>query len=203
MALSRKFLKALEIEGDKADQIIEAHTETVDGLKTELAAAQSNAEKAADLQKQLEAAQADLEAVKKDGWKEKHDKLKDEYDKYKANIAEKETKAAKESAARAYFESKGITGKALDVAIRGSSAEIAALELADGKIKDAAALDALVEGDFSGLVGQTHTEGVPTPTPPANTGGKHTMTKDEIMNITDIDARHKAIAENGELFGIT
>ncbi len=36
MALTRKFLKALEIEGDKADQIIEAHTETLDGLKASI-----------------------------------------------------------------------------------------------------------------------------------------------------------------------
>lgn len=43
MALTRKFLKALEIEGDKADQIIEAHTETVDGLKASLEQAQADA----------------------------------------------------------------------------------------------------------------------------------------------------------------
>lgn len=198
MALTRKFLKALEIEGDKAEQIIEAHTETVDGLKASLETAQADAGKMADLQKQLESAQADLEAVKKDGWKEKHDKLKEEYEKYKADIAEKETKAAKESAARAYFESKGITGKALDIAVRGSSAEIAALELADGKIKDTASLEALVEGDFSGLVGQTHTEGAPIATPPTNVGG--TKTKDEIFKIRDASERQRAIAENIELF---
>lgn len=40
MALTRKFLKALEIEGDKAEQIIEAHAETLEGLKTSLEGAQ-------------------------------------------------------------------------------------------------------------------------------------------------------------------
>ena len=40
MALTRKFLKALEIEGDKAEQIIEAHAETLEGLKTSLERAQ-------------------------------------------------------------------------------------------------------------------------------------------------------------------
>ena len=34
MALTRKMLKAMGIEDDKIDQIIEAHTETVDGLKS-------------------------------------------------------------------------------------------------------------------------------------------------------------------------
>ena len=33
MALTRKFLKAMGIEDDKIDQIIDAHTETVTALK--------------------------------------------------------------------------------------------------------------------------------------------------------------------------
>ena len=37
MALTRKFLAAFGIEADKVDQIIEAHVETVDGLKKEIA----------------------------------------------------------------------------------------------------------------------------------------------------------------------
>ncbi len=36
MALTRKFLAALGIEDDKVDEIIQAHTETVNGLKDEI-----------------------------------------------------------------------------------------------------------------------------------------------------------------------
>lgn len=103
-------------------------------------------------------------------WKDKHDALKKQFDDYKESVTAKETKAAKESAARAYYESKGITGKALDIAMRGSGAEIEALELEGDKIKDASALDALVKGDFSGLVGQTVTKGADVATPPAGNG---------------------------------
>lgn len=170
MALTRKMLKALDIEGDKADQIIEAHTDTVDGLKEQLASYKADAEKLAAVQKELDTALADLEAAKKDGWKEKHDALKKEFEAYKGEQTAKETKAAKESAARAYYESKGITGKALDIAMRGSGAEIEALELEGDKIKDASALEALVKGDFSGLVGQTVTKGADVATPPAGNG---------------------------------
>lgn len=99
--------------------------------------------------------------------------LKKEYEDYKATISAKETKSAKEAAARAYYESKGITGKALDIAMRGSGAEIEALELEDGKIKDATALEALVKGDFSGLVSTTTTTGANTATPPAGDSGKN------------------------------
>lgn len=171
MALSRKFLKAMGIEDEKIDQIIEAHTETVSGLKDSLDKAEAAAKNLPGLQKELEEAKAALDAAKKDGWKDKHDTLKKEFEDYKADITAKETKAAKETAVRAYYQSKGITGKALEIAMRGSGGEIEALELGeDGKIKDPATLDALVKGDFSGLVSQTRTEGANTETPPAGSG---------------------------------
>lgn len=98
--------------------------------------------------------------------------LKKEFEDYKASVTAKEVKTAKETAVRAYYEGKGITGKALDIAMRGSGAEIEALELGeDGKIKDATALDALVAGTFSGLVSTITTKGANTPNPPANNGG--------------------------------
>lgn len=201
MALTRKMLKALDIEGDKADQIIEAHTDTVDGLKEQISAYKSDAEKLPAVQKELDEAREALTAAKDDGWKEKHDKVKKEFDDYKAGITAKESKSAKEAAARAYFESKGITGKALDIAMRGSGAEIEALELKDGKIKDAAALDALVKGDFSGLVSTTTTTGANTATPPANTVGG--MSRADIYKkddkgryIMSTAERQKAIAES-------
>ena len=178
MALTRRALKAMGIDEEKIDEIISMHTETVSGLKDQIDTlkadagnAEENKTKLADLQKQLDKANADLEAAKNDGWKDKHDALKKEFEDYKAGVTAKETKAAKEAAARSYYQEKGITGKALDIAMRGSGAEIEALELADGKIKDAAALDALVKGDFAGLVSTTVTKGANTPTPPANNGG--------------------------------
>ena len=172
MALTRKFLKAMGIEDEKIDQIIEAHTETVSGLKDSLDKAEAAVKDLPGIQKELETAKADLEAVKKDGWKDKHDTLKKEFEDFKKAQSTKEAKAAKETAVRAYYESKGITGKALDIAMRGSGAEIESLELGeDGKIKDFATLDALVKGDFSGLVSQPRTEGANTETPPAGSGG--------------------------------
>ncbi len=172
MALTRKFLKAMGIEDEKIDQIIEAHTDTVDGLKESLEKAQADAKALPAVQKELDEAREALKAAKEDGWKDKHDKVKKEFDEYKAGVTAKEAKAAKESAARAYYQSKGITGKALEIAMRGSGAEVEALELGeDGKIKNAKALDDLVAGDFSGLVSTTTTKGADTPNPPANTSG--------------------------------
>ena len=203
MSLTRKFLKAMGIEEEKIDQIIEAHTETVSGLKDSLEKAEAAAKDLPGVQKELDAAKADLEAAKKDGWKDKHDALKKEFEDYKKGVTDKETKAAKEAAARAYYESKGITGKALDIALRGSGAEIEGLELSeDGKIKDPAALEALVKGDFSDLVSTTTTTGANTANPPANTGGGN-LTKADIYKKDDkgrylmsASERQRALMEN-------
>ena len=201
MALTRKFLKAMGIEEEKIDQIIEAHTETVSGLKDSLEKAEVAAKDLPGVQKELDAAKADLAAAKKDGWKDKHDTLKKEFEDYKKGVTAKEAKSAKEAAARAYYESKGITGRALGIAMRGSGAEVEALELDGGKIKDTKALDGLIAGDFSGLVSTVRREGAKTDTPPANNGGG--LTKADIYKKDDkgrylmsASERQKALMEN-------
>lgn len=132
---------------------------------------------------------------------DEYKKLKKEFDDYKAEVSGKEAKAAKERAARAFFEGKGITGKSLDIAMRGSGAEIDALELDGDKIKDTAALDALVKDTYSGLVSTTTVRGAQTSTPPANSG--KTMTKADIYKkddhgryIMSASERQKALIEN-------
>ena len=198
MSLTRKMLKAMGIEEEKIDQIIEAHSETVDSLKADRDSYKEDAEKLKSVQKELDV----LKAKGDDGWKEKHDKLKGEFDKYKGDIEAKETKANKEKAVRAFYESQGITGKNLEIAMRGSRAEIDGIELDGDKIKDNSALDALVKGDFSGLVATTTTKGANTATPPANNGGKTGKTKEEIMAIRDPAVRQAEIAKNPEAFGL-
>ena len=133
---------------------------------------------------------------------EEYKTLKQSFDDYKAEIANKQAKEAKEMAVRAFYESKGITGKNLEIAMRGSRAEIDGIELDGDKIKDASALDALVKGDFSGLVATTTTKGANTANPPANNGGKTGKTKEEIMAIRDPAVRQAEIAKNPEVFGL-
>lgn len=126
--------------------------------------------------------------------------LKREFDDYKAEIAAKESKAAKEFAARAYYQSKHITGAALDIAMKGSTEEISTLELGeDGKVKDFKALDSLIAGTFKGLVSSTTVKGADTAMPPANRGGGYTD-KTQIMAIKDRQERRAAIAQNMNLF---
>ena len=153
---------------EQVDTIIEAHTDTVDGLKEQVKTYKEAAEKLPNGQKELD----ELKAAGDGGFKEKFEKEHSDFENFKKTIQEKETKAAKESAAKAFFESKGITGNSLEIAMRGSSAEIAALDLDGEKIKDSSALDALVNGTFKALVSTTTTKGANIPNPPVTTPNK-------------------------------
>lgn len=193
MALTRKLLKGMGLTDEQVDTIIEAHTDTTDGLKADLNRYKADAEKLPGVQKELD----DLKAKGDDGWKDKHDKVKKDFDDYKAEIANKESKAAKEKAARAYFESKNIGGANLNIAMRSSAAEIDAIELDGDKIKDTSALDALVSGDYASLVTKP---GVRVDTGAKLNNGGGTMTRKDIMSIADRTERRAAIAANMNVF---
>lgn len=179
MALTRKFLKALGLEEDKIEQVIDAHTETVDALKKERDGFKESADKLADVQKELD----DLKAG--GDFKDKYEKEHKAFEEYKSGITAKETRAAKEKAVRAYLESKNIKGGNLDIAIRGMNAEIEAAELDGEKIKDTKALDDLIGGAYKGLVVTSQQTGTNTSNPPANVGGEKTQAELDAMSDAD------------------
>ena len=193
--LTRKMLKAMSIDDDKIEQIIEAHTETVDGLKDKLKAAEAKAADYDDVVKERDA----LKENSGEDLKKKLADLKKEYADYKKDVESKATMEAKQKAVRAYLESKGITGANLEIAMRGVKDEINAAEVDGDKLKDTAALDALIGGDFKSLIVTQSKQGVPAANPPKNGGAK--PTKAEIMAIKDATERQRAIAQNLELFG--
>jgi hypothetical protein len=175
------------------NRLVALHLGVVDPLKDDLTKYKADAEKLPSVQKQLD----DLKAAGDGGYKEKYEKEHSDFEAYKSGVTAKESKAAKEKAVRAYFESKNITGANLDLAMRGCGEEMAALELDGEKIKDTKALDALVDGTYKGLVAKASVR--VDMGGRLNDGGKP-MTKDEIMKITDRAERRAAIAANMDLF---
>ena len=136
MALTRRALKAMGIEEEKIDEIINMHTDTVDGLKADLAKYKADAEALPGIQQQLEKAQTDLEAEKKDSYKVKYEALKEEFEGYKTEQAQKESHAAKEKAYRDLLKQAGVSEKRLDSVLKVS--DVDSVELDDnGAIKGA------------------------------------------------------------------
>lgn len=175
------------------NRLVALHLGVVDPLKDDLTKYKADAEKLPGVQKELD----DLKAAGDGGYKEKYEKEHSAFETYKSTVTAKESKAAKEKAVRAYFESKNITGANLDLAMRGCGEEMAALELDGEKIKDTKSLDALVDGTYKGLVSK---QTVRFDTGARFNGGGKPMTKDEIMQITDRAERRAAIAANMDLF---
>ena len=114
MSLTRKMLKAMGIEEEKIDQIIEAHSETVDSLKADRDTYKEDAEKLKTVQKELD----ELKAKGDVGWKEKHDKLKGEFDTYKKDVEAKETHSKKEAAYRAILKDANLCENGNEIAIK-------------------------------------------------------------------------------------
>ena len=209
MALSkakvREILSAAGVDSEHmstaVDAIIDGNVASIEALREDVAKYKADAEKLEAVQKELN----ELKANSGDDWKSKYEKEHTDFESYKKGITEKETKAAKEKAVKAYFEGKNITGANLDIAMRGCRDEIGAIELDGGKIKDTAALDALVNGTFAGLVVTKTVQGAQTANPPANNGGSKLTradiyAKDEHGRYKMSTAeRQKALAENPEL----
>lgn len=228
MALTRKYLAALGIEAEKVDEIISAHSESIEALKEQRDAVKAEAEeKMAELQKKLDAYGVNLaeaskkideykageekhkateselaklkESIEKDGtYKVKYEALKGEYDEYKSAQTEKEAKAQKASAYRNLLLSAGVSQKRIDSVMKVS--DLSKLELDDeGKLKNADELTNTVKSEWADFIEQEKVEGAKTPNPPKTTGGTK-MTKEQILAITDTAERQRAIAENLDAF---
>lgn len=195
MSLTRKFLSGKGIDAEIIDEIIQAHTETVSGLKDELdsikAENASLKEKTADLpelQKKLSAQEG------KD-----YDKLKKEFDDYKAEVKRQETRSAKETAYKNLLKDAGIPEKHYAKILKYS--DVDGVELDDkGKIVTAKDLMKSIREEWSDHVETTAVKGAETASPAGGASGT-TMTKDQIMAIKDTGERQQAIAENHTLFG--
>jgi len=153
LALSRKFLESLGIEEKQTEAIIEAHSDTVNGLKKEAAHYKEEAEKVPDLLRQLEEAKADTslselqqqyDSLKEqlDSSQKELERTKSEYDEYKSGVEARETEQAKALAYRKHvLEKAGIATDYMDDVMAVTKLDSFELD-EDGGIKDA---DKLVE----------------------------------------------------------
>ena len=199
MALSRKFLSAMGIEEDKVDEIIKAHTETVDALKEQRDSYKADADKLPVVQKELDDMKAAAEKGGKDTYKVKYEAIKEDFENYKKAQAEKESHEKKVDAYRNLLKESGVSEKRIDAVLKVSDVDSIEFDEA-GKVKDASALKKDIAKEWEDFIEKTDTQGANTSTPPAG-NGKSYKTMDEIMAIKDTNARQQAIAENHELFG--
>ena len=170
MALTRKSLKAMGLDDEKIDSVIEMHTETIESLKTENEKLRGDATRAADLQKQLDEANEKLSKSDPNAAA----KIQKELDDYKAAVAAEKTTAAKRAAYRKIVEGKGITGVLADMI--ADRVDYSAIEMDGDAIKGADEIGAQIAKTYI----PTHsTRGQNTQNPP---GGDPPASDDDLSD---------------------
>lgn len=193
MALSRKFLATLGIEADKIDEIISAHSETVEALKEERDSYKDKAEKYSKTKEELDKANEKLkEYGKEDSYKVKYEALKEDFDTYKKNIETEKTNVSKKSAYKELLKEIGIADKRIDSVAKLVELDKIKLDK-DGKIEGSDDLKKALSAEWADFIVKDGKEGAGTATPPAGNGGS--KTKEEIMKIKDTTERQKAWGE--------
>lgn len=132
---------------------------------------------------------------------EEYKTLKKSFDDYKADVAAKETQAAKEKAYRDILKDAGLSEKGIAKAIKYAEWDKIELET-DGKLKGAKDHIKSVKEEWAEYVTTTTTTGANTATPPANNGTGTGKTRDEILAIKDGTIRRAEMAKNPHLFGL-
>lgn len=195
MAFTRKFLKALGLTEEQVDSVVEAHTETVDGLKSQMAGYKADAEKLEGVQRELD----DLKAKSGgEDYKSKYDSEHAAFEKYKNDQNAKESAALAERLYREQLNALGITGKRADSIVRLT--DLSAVKVKDGKLEDADGVKRGIQTDYADFIPKTRTDGA-DPADPPHAGGK--MSREEIYKKDDkgryllsTAERQKALAES-------
>ena len=173
MALTRKLLRSMGIEDDKIDQIIEAHTETVNALKDERDEFKDAAEKLPKVQAELD----ELKAKPDDGFKEKYEKEHADFEAYKEQTAEDASEREKKSLYRKLLQDAGVDPKRLDAVMR--VADLSEVSVEDGAIVDADKVTEAVKSEWSDFIQTTGSKPAGVDTPPAGgNGGSENEPKD-------------------------
>lgn len=166
MALTRKMLKAMGIEDEKIDQIIEAHTDTVDALKEERDTYKESASKLTAVQRELDEAKSQLaDNSNEDSYKVKYDAIKADFDQYKADVTKRETKAQKEKALTELLKELNVSEKRIASVVKVTDASKIELDV-DGNIKGKDELAKSLKSEWADFIVTESVKGASTASPP-------------------------------------
>ena len=181
----------------KADHFLEQANELTEQLRA----------KEADITKlrsELASAQESISAAEKEDYKGKYESEKAAHEKLIADIAAEKTAKAQESALTKAAKAAKYSADAI-ASILDSKKDYAGRVTfdADGKPTNMEEIMKAIAEDKPGLVPKAEEKRHEPATPPADNGGKSTMTKADIMAIKDDAERQQAIKDNLAVFGLS
>lgn len=185
MALTRKMLKAMGIEDEKIDQIIEEHSESTDALKQQ----RDDWKAKAEAKPATDPKPKDPEPT--DEYKAKYDAEKKAFEEYKAGIAAEKAEADKRAKYRELIVKAGVDSKRVDSVLKVS--DLSEIKVKDGAIEGADDLVKSIKEDWADFIPTTQKVGANAPNPPKNDGGVKKL--EDITKMQDPVARQEALAK--------
>lgn len=172
MAVTRPFLKGMGLTDEQVSAIIEAHTDTIEGLKADRDKYKSEASTLAEVQKELD------EYKNGEDWHKKYNDLDKTFKDYKTEVASREKSEKIKAAYTKLLKDSNIDDKRIDAILRVTDmANMAIGE--DGNLVDADKLSEGIKNEWSAFIKATGTKGVNVETPP-NTHNTTTMSKADV-----------------------
>lgn len=164
MALSRALLKGMSLTDEQVQAIIDAHMETVNGLKDEANKYKEDAEKLPGVQKELD-------DLKKSGggWQKKYTDEHDAFEAYKKDIETKEILNKTKTAYRELLKGQNVNEKHLDAVLKVTDFSNMKLK-EDGTLEGADKLTESIKKEWSDFITTEQKKGAGVENPPA--GGK-------------------------------
>lgn len=190
MSLTRGYLKGMGLTEEQVNAVIEAHMESVNGLKeqitnltNEVATAQKSAKENVD------------NSI--NAYKTKYEKEHSDFEEYKASQEKAKEHSSKKAVYEQLLKKAGISDKRIQQIL--AIAQVDELKLDEkGNVEGEEDIEKKIAEEWSEFIPKTATVGATVENPPANSGTR--MTKDEIFKIKDTKKRQKAIEENIDLF---
>ena len=192
MAFTRNFLKSTGLTDDQITAVIEEHTAVTDALKKERDGYKEQADKANDLQKQLD------DIANGEDFKKKYEDEHKAFEDFKKQTESEAQTAKVRSAYRKLLAEEGISEKRLDAILKVTDLSKVKMDK-DGNFDNADELKKAINDEWGEFKTTVSEKGAVVERPPQI--GKATKTKAEIYAIKDTRQRQQAIAENHELFG--
>lgn len=192
MSFTRSFLRATGLSDEQISAVMEEHTSVTDALKKQRDDYKAEADKAADLQKQLDGIKGG------EDFKQKYEDEHKAFEDFKKKTADDAEAAKVKAAYRKLLIDEKIGEKRVDSIMKVTDFSGMKLDK-DGNLENVENLRKTIGDEWSEFKTTVTEKGAIVDKPPQISKGR--MTKEEIYAIKDTAQRQQAIAENHDLFG--
>ena len=185
---------------DIGTKLVTLHRSVLDPVRNELDEAKADAARYKDKAEKADQLQKDLDAMKGgEDWKGKYEQAQKDLEDFKGKIARDADVAKIKAAHKKLLIEEGISEKAVDSILNATDYSKAKLKKDSDELDDATkeGLKKETTERWAGFRVSTRQRGERVDNPPSGTSG---MTKEEIMKIKDTSQRQEAIRQNLDLF---